>query len=179
MTLPDRADLPPGLHVAVCTRSYAVAGATAAQLREAVALLGPRRGGARFAAYTDWTVAWSYAAAVTERGVRPDAVRVDVAVTCTLPRWRPPRGAAPALVEAWGAYLAAAGRHERGHVELAVAAGCAALDALRATPACPGATPLDATARGRVEVVIERFRRREARYDEATGHGEAQGVRLP
>jgi predicted secreted Zn-dependent protease len=169
----------PGLRVAVRAEAYAVAGSTAAHLREAVALLGPRRGGARFAAYTDWTLAWSYAPAAVAGGVGPVSPRIEVAVTCTLPRWRPPRSAAAALVEAWSACLAAAVQHERGHVDLAIAAGCAALDALRAVPPRAGEGALDAAVRACVAGVIEDFRRQEARYDEATGHGEAQGVRLP
>jgi predicted secreted Zn-dependent protease len=100
---------------------YAVVGSDWEQLRLAMTLTGPRRGGVRYLAYTQWRVVWSYrAAAVPEQ----DAFHVadglvNVTATMTLPEWIEPRHVTPALRQRWADLVTALRNHELEHVQIA------------------------------------------------------------
>ena len=166
------------LWVAVDRSSYPVAGSTALALRAVIGALGPTRHGETFAAFTDWEVEWSYAVTPGPGGVQVAGVRVKVHARVVVPRWRPPRSAPQALVAAWQRYTDAIEVHERGHVNLAVEAGRTVLGHLEALPACAGAQALKQAVEAAAEAAIAAAREQERRYDEVSGHGATQGVRL-
>jgi predicted secreted Zn-dependent protease len=161
----------PGVRVTERRREYEVTGSTAGQLRDVIALLGPRRGGRTFVACTDWVVTWSYVRAEGPEGFRVGDATVDVEVTLVIPRWRPPRSAGADLIATWQDDLAALAAHEAGHRDLAIEAGCAIRAALDALGPAPSREALDEDARSRAAAILEEYRARERAYDEATGHG--------
>jgi len=156
--------------VAVRTRQqpYAVNGATIEQLERTIRLLGPRRGGIAYPAYTDWEIHWSHASEHGESGWSARDVSVVVNATITLPCWRPPRTAEPALLEAWRRLMAAIESHEQGHVDLAAQAAQALAERLEGLRSCPSRRALIAAARQLADQVLERARRRERVYDATT-----------
>src|SRR4051812_32993522 len=106
--------------VIVDERTYEVFGANERMLELAMDLRGPRRGGRVFVAFTDWETHWER----TE-----DGLRVRFYAVVTLPLWRPPRFGSAELVDRWARFREAVAVHEKGHVEI----GLAAARALAAT----------------------------------------------
>jgi predicted secreted Zn-dependent protease len=159
--------------------TYPVLGASLDELARAIGMLAPTRAGTRFAAYTDWTVSWRYRGVAAPGGFAVAELEVDAVATVTLPRWRPLRSVAPAVVARWTCFVDALRRHEAGH--LAVVARTE--DAVRAAIADVAAEPdleslahaVDAAARE----VVRRAREEDRAYDEETRHGAAQGAGLP
>lgn len=166
-------DVDPG---AIVQRPYRVSGATAADLADAIALLGPRRDGRRFAALTLWTLRWSFQPAFVGGAWRAADVRVDLDVVVHMPEWRPPRTAAAPLVAAWRSYLVALADHEGGHVAIARHAADD-VGALLATATSSSASDLALAIDERARARIAAARDAEVAYDAHTGHGHAQGAR--
>jgi len=158
---------------------YLVVGSSVEQLRSALDALGPVRAGRRFGAFTDWEVTWRYRH-VDDRGTRRVAeVTVDVSARIMLPRWNPPRSASADLVTAWHALVAAIEEHERGHVDIAAAAGAEVQRRLMTLPPFGTKEELDAAAAAAAQEAVREAREREVTYDAATRHGESQGVCFP
>jgi predicted secreted Zn-dependent protease len=160
--------------MAIVERTYPVIGCSVEELRAAVAVFGPVRRGRRFAAYTDWTVSWRYAAA--------DCVvsQIDVEVTgaILLPRWTPLASVSPALVERWKRLVDALRLHERGHAAIGARAAREVRAAIAGVPRQPDLDALHRAVRDAAEKVIGGARRDEAWYDAETRDGALQGAAL-
>ena len=154
---------------------YEVVGATLAQLRARMALLGPVRDGRRHAAYTAWELRWTYAHQPRPAGCGLTAVTVTTTVTRTLPRWSPIPSAAPGLPAEWARYLGALTLHEQGHLVIAAEAARAVHAALIGLPVCATRADLDALAQRTVRAITARHREDERTYDALTDHGATQG----
>jgi predicted secreted Zn-dependent protease len=160
----------------VVEASYPVLGASLEELARAMAMLAPRRAGTRFTAYTDWTISWRYRGVAAKGGFVVAEVEVYAVATVTLPRWRPLRSVAPAIVARWECFVDALRRHEAGH--LAIVARTE--DAVRAAIVDVGvqadleglAQAVDAAARE----AVRRAREEDRAYDAETRHGAAQGA---
>lgn len=116
---------------------------------------------------TAWSVDWQWTRGSSEPCVI-DAVDTHVAVSISVPRWSPPVGADPGLVEEWRRYLAALETHEEGHVELVRSIVDGSVDRVRAA-GCAGAREES------VEILAE-IRREQLEYDRVTDSGRAQGA---
>jgi len=172
------ADAGAAVEVEESVENYDISGSKAGQLKRAMKKLGPREGGRRYAAYTEWILTWTYTFDERETECRFDSFDVRAAITMTLPRWEPGGGAPVELLERWEQFIEALERHENGHARIALEAAAsidAAVSALGPRASCHELErEADATARDKVE----RYRQRERRYDEQTNHGRAQGARL-
>jgi predicted secreted Zn-dependent protease len=157
---------------------YPVVGATAAELRDVMRVVGPRVGGHPFGAATRWEVTWTYGAVREATGFAVAAVRVGVDIEVKLPLWRPCRGTSEALVMEFAAYLAALRAHEEGHARVALGAGRSVRRALEAVSGAADLSSLHERAAAAAEWVLRHARHEEIAYDHATGHGQSQGVRL-
>lgn len=147
-------------------RDYPVAGRTVADLRRAMAWLGPRGEGSRLRhpAYTDWHVRWRWTPARDEGGYRARVEEIAVDIEVTLPRWRPPSSAEPEAIAWFDRLLAELREHENGHVRIAIDA---AEDVRAAIAASRAATEdaLGAAVEERVAVVLDAHHARERTYD--------------
>jgi predicted secreted Zn-dependent protease len=167
----------PDIARAVGTRHYVVSGATLGELRDAVALLGPKRGGCAFGGFTSWSIRWTFDASACEGGFATARTEVALDAIVTLPRWEPPRSADAATRDEWSRYVLALAEHEAGHV---VIASEAVDDLTRALRGLTAETPLalhrlgDRLARAR----IADARAADRSYDARTQHGALQGARL-
>jgi predicted secreted Zn-dependent protease len=168
----------PGVELRLVRATYAITGSTAEHLRAMIGGRGARRAEGRFPGYTDWLIDWTCEPRRADDVTRPGRVAVLVSATMTLPAWTPPAWAAPELVASWRAYLEALELHERGHVDIAVAAGRRMLDGLQALPGFASADLLQEGARGVAERAIRAARRAELEYDAETRHGRTQGAVL-
>ena len=152
--------------------SYPVNGSTIEQLRRVLGVLGPVRHGRRYAAYTDWEVAFRVCAPGGPALAAHTSVSVSAVVR--LPCWRPPPSAPRELAARWESYVDALRRHEDGHVAIARAAGEAVAARLLALPAH---APPEVFQRAAAQAVAE-LRAVERTYDMDTRHGAAQGAVL-
>ncbi len=147
---------------------YPITGATKDDLRRAIAVLGPLRGGVRYAAFTDWEVIYRV------RPLEDPPLTVVVSAVVRLPELHAPRSIAPDILEPWGHYIEALRRHEMGHVAIARAAGQALFDALSALPDGASRERIDHVARASIAEAHEK----ERAYDSETRHGATQGAVL-
>ncbi len=160
------------------TVEYPVEGRTDAELARALDASAPRIDGRRFRGTTDWRVRWSYRYAPDRGGCAMTAVRVELDLTTTLPRWEAPPDPDPALAQRWSLYRQALAGHEAGHRAYAIRAASEVAEELRGLRArhCGGMTAA-ANALGRT--IVARWRGENLRYDRDTAHGRTQGAGWP
>jgi predicted secreted Zn-dependent protease len=164
----------PAIH-RIAFRPYRVSGATLAELRACIALLGPRHAGASFGGLTTWTVGWAFTPIVVGDRAVAREVEVVLDVEVRLPEWQAPRSAHAATCGRFRAWLLALARHEAGHVAVAAEAADA-VAALIAAAEGPGPAALRRTIDERARTTIAGARRAERRYDDETDHGRTQGA---
>jgi predicted secreted Zn-dependent protease len=163
----------PELPYTVSRRTYRVRGDTLAELAPQT-----RRVRGTFAAYTRWDTDWSIALA--EHATGCDVIRGDLALAAriVLPEWHPPDDVGAAVIRRWRRFLENLETHELGHVTIALQ-GAHAIDALLdeglTAETCGQAAR---RADGVASETHDRWERINARYDERTEHGLAQGTGL-
>ena len=163
--------------ITVREQYYDIDGSSTGALRDQIRRLGPKDGGESRDALTVWNLEWKYRATPSGDGCALNDVRVTLDVAITLPRWKPPQGAAPEVVAAWRKYLERVRLHEAGHRAIAERNArdlTAALAAVR-TPSCREA---DDSASRLAEQIVADGRARNRAYDVDTKHGQTQGVVL-
>ena len=111
--------LPPGVRAFVAEVRYDVTGATVEEIRTSLRRNAEAAvpGGAR--GYHRWEIKWNYRYARAEVYCELSDIAIELASTITLPEWRQPADAAPAVVAAWNQYLADLRDHEDGHRAMA------------------------------------------------------------
>lgn len=147
---------------------YPITGATKDEIRRAIAVLGPLRGGIRYAAFTDWEVIYRV------RPLEDPRLTVAVSAVVRMPELHAPRSISPEILEAWGRYIEALRCHEMGHVAIARAAGQALFEALLALPGDAAPARIDHVARASIAFAHAK----ERAYDAETRHGATQGAVL-
>jgi predicted secreted Zn-dependent protease len=157
---------------------YEISGSKARQLKRAMKHLGPREAGRRYVAYTEWVLTWTYTFDERDTECRFDSFDVRVTITTTLPRWDPGDDAPVELLERWRRFIGALERHENGHARIALEAAASIDAAVSALGPRAGCDELERDAEATARDQVERYRRRERRYDDQTRHGRTQGVRL-
>jgi predicted secreted Zn-dependent protease len=155
-----------------------VVGATAEALQAVIAIMGPRRGGQTFVAFTDWEIIWDYSIASVPGGLRISGANIAVRASVVVPRWRPSRSVSPDLIAAWKHYTVAIEVHEQGHVNLAVEAGRSLLGRLDGLSTFSNLGALEAAVVDAANAAIGAAREAERCYDEASEHGAVNGVVL-
>ena len=159
---------------------YEITGSTPGELRIQMDQLGHSdESGHHWDAYTKWNVSWSYPYSTTAHGCVTGPITVEVKVTFVFPQWDDPEKAPEDLVERWHAYLATLQRHEDGHRDIALAAGCEILRTLDSLSAYASCGELEQTADAIAESTLEYYRQQEDTYDLETDHGATQGVHFP
>jgi predicted secreted Zn-dependent protease len=150
---------------------YAVGGTTPEQVR---ARLDKRRpiapDGSRYDAFTHWEYRWNWPGYGTT-SCRLAQAEVTLKVTVSFPRWTQPKAAVAALAAAWARYSKALARHEKGHVDFAVARYPAVVRAIKRSTC--------ANANRAAMAQLDRIREHDVAYDAATSHGATQGARFP
>jgi len=156
---------------------YDIDGSSAGALREQIHRLGPKDGGEARDALTVWTIDWSYAEARSPDGCGLRDVKVTLTLNTTLPRWAPPAGTPPRLIDSWRTYLRSVMLHEAGHRAIAEQNARDLLAALLALRGSTCQVVWDGASRTAERVVAE-GRARNRAYDVETKHGQTQGVEL-
>jgi predicted secreted Zn-dependent protease len=165
--------------LAVQHTPYTIRGSTEGELRQQMNQLGPVDAYGRHDAYTRWYVRWTHPYDRSASSCSLGDVKVSVQITYTLPDWKPPADASPAVVARWNRYMSALQKHENGHRDHGVAAGRAVLAALRRVgehPTCDAAGTAASTEGNRI---LDEYRKKDRSYDTTTRHGATQGATFP
>jgi predicted secreted Zn-dependent protease len=158
---------------------FAIHGVTARQLRDDLTRLGPVGDtGIPGDAYTEYRVAWRFSMRMNDGVCRADHVVVDLDVTMQLPRWDPPAGVSPQLIDTWKRFSKVLREHEDGHHRLAIAAAKEVRRRLEARIRAPGCERLKAKLNERANEVLREYRERQHQYDLDTDYGRARGTPL-
>lgn len=132
----------------------------------------------RFHAHTNWRVNWNYRYAPASDGCRIHSVTTDLVIQYFFPRWIPPEGVSPDLVEKWESYYAALKAHEEGHAEI----GRKAAREIEVLLPGLGKGLSCGQIRGAVDAegerILNQYREEEADYDAITRSGRTQGAYL-
>jgi predicted secreted Zn-dependent protease len=166
----------PGLQVQLEERFYPIAGTSARALNRALATEGPRKGGRRAHALTEWRVAWSYVAVPRRAACASARPTVEVEIVTTLPRWVDLGSAPDRLVSDWALFLARLRDHESLHQYLALQGGRELLRTLSSLEASDCAA-LHARAREVVTALTASYEAEHERVDERPREGVLEGAR--
>jgi predicted secreted Zn-dependent protease len=159
--------------------SFDIHGNTARQLRDDLTRRGPvGETGIPGDAYTEYRIAWKFSMRMNDGVCRVDNVVVDLDVTMQLPRWVPPAGTSPQLVDTWKRFSRDLRAHEDGHYRLAMAAAEEVRRKLQARIRAPSCDRLKAKLNDRANDVLREYRERQHRYDLDTDYGRARGTPL-
>ena len=146
---------------------------------EATMMMASRRSRAQHVGYTDWHIGWSFTPRETEGLHAVGAARVDVVVTRTTPRWRPPAAASRDLIASWNELVTGVARHEQGHVDIAVSGARSPHEAIVGVSPRAFLEDLERDVVAVAAAALATIRAADRDYDEATQHGVSQGVTLP
>src|SRR5687768_16599898 len=98
------------------TETYAIRGATPAELRREMREKGPTGpGGRRFDGRTDWDVNWRYWYRRAGSQCKIDRTETSVRVTFIMPTWENERAATADALARWRRFVAKLQEHEDGH----------------------------------------------------------------
>jgi predicted secreted Zn-dependent protease len=159
---------------------YEVSGNTAQQLRYALNRSGPATAnGRRYDGLTVWSVTWYPEFRSSGDRCELAAFKTSVDIAITLPRWTDDSRASSDLIEQWDKYSRALAAHERGHVEIALAAAAEMRERVGNLPARAGCAELEKDVAAAVLAVRKKARKEERRYDKKTRHGKKTGARFP
>jgi predicted secreted Zn-dependent protease len=159
--------------------SFDIHGSTARQLRDDLTRRGPvGETGIPGDAYTEYRIAWRFSMRMNDGACRVDNVVVDLDVTMQLPRWDPPAGVPPLLIDTWKRFSKDLREHEDGHHRLAIAAAQEVRRRLQARVRASGCDRLKAKLNERANEVLREYRERQHQYDLDTDYGRAGGTPL-
>ena len=159
---------------------YDVVGSTAAEVRRDMDRKGPiDESGQRVDAYTQWRVAWTYAAVPDAQGCVIRSVVPALTATITLPRWSPAPSVPANVLRAWRRYVKALRVHEDGHYAHGVAASrevTALAKSFRMQSDCHTTAQ---SFKRQATAIIDKWKAADATYDRETRHGQNQGATFP
>lgn len=163
----------------VRTNYYPVTGSSWAELRQAMAANRPWKNGPEMHGRTDWHLRWTFQLEETAQGARLRAFDLTTTVTITLPSWKPPPDADPALVQQWKQFFANLKRHEEGHLAIARQAAAAVRKRIATIQQAPTLRQLSDQLHAAAQAAMAEFRDRDAEYDRITQHGLRQEAWKP
>ena len=160
------------------TNYYTITGATLGEIRQSLRQSRPWKNKSTVDGMTDWRIEWRYQVAPSNGACQCSSVTTKTTITTTLPHWKAPTNAPPAVTNAWVRYFTALAKHEAGHAQLAldaVAEQHQRIHELTEEPDC-------ATLRKRINdlagQIVDDYRKRDKEYDQRTDHGVKQGAVL-
>ena len=159
---------------------YEIYGETAEALRHAMNVQGiVWKNGNTYDAFTSWNVSWAFERRFGRKGCTIESVRTVVKVTHRFPKWKDISYAPLDLQDKWNAYMKALKEHEDGHKDIAVQA--AREIEVFLVDLAPFSSCEDLTIRANASAmqILEKYKKQEEAYDEATRFGVTQGAAFP
>jgi predicted secreted Zn-dependent protease len=159
---------------------FTITGDTSRELSAQIDQKGPLGdNGRRSDGYTRWFINWRFDLRTDAIGCSARNIVVDVEIRMTLPQWKPPRSADPALVARWNQYLTALRIHEDGQRCRAEAAAGDVRRALQRERGASDCRTVENRLNARANALLDELRARQDAYDRDTASGRKQGVRRP
>jgi predicted secreted Zn-dependent protease len=154
-------------------------GATARELRADLSRLGPvGETGIRGDGYTEYHIAWRFSMTLKDGVCSAQDVEVDLAVTMQLPRWDPPAGVSPDLLQTWDRFSDDLRKHEDGHHKIARSAAKAVKRRLKRQSDAASCEALKSRMNAAATDVLREYRGKQQEYDLETDYGRAKGTQL-
>jgi predicted secreted Zn-dependent protease len=164
----------PNLAYRVVDRFYPVVGRT---IRDLAGQANQAADG--WTAYAGWDTDWQFWWQASGSSCDVTRGEVELQARITYPAWDPAEGVAPAVVARWARFIADLTTHELGHITIALQGADAIDELLDAGSSAPTCEQVEREANRAASRLHDRFERLNARYDEVTDHGLAQGTGLP
>ncbi|GAB5534082.1 MAG: hypothetical protein Rubg2KO_03310 [Rubricoccaceae bacterium] len=167
-----------GAVVHVTEQRYPVSGTTERDILHSMRTDGPNTGGSSFFGLTGSESSFQIQPRMDGEHCVADDVRVELAVTITLPEWEPIGDAPYEVQRDWSRFSTALKRHEDGHRQIAADGANAtreALQQLRRTTC----GQVEADARQLAQRIADQTEAEHIRYDRETDHGRTQGAEWP
>lgn len=165
----------PGLQTSLATKTYSIISHDIYDVHNQLVSCSPIiEGGHRYAASTDYSLAWSFAYQPQGDGLCTiSKASVAINVLQIYPNWQPP----VAEHKQWDRFVTQLKSHEDGHARLDLAAATDILNNLNHFPVTDCAT-IEATANKAAYTRLAALDQANASYDRQTGHGASQGATL-
>ena len=160
------------------TNYYSITGGTLGEIRQSLWQSRPWKNKSTVDGMTDWRIEWRYQVAPSNGACQCSSFTTKTTITTTLPHWKAPTNAPPAVTNAWVRYFTALAKHEAGHAQLAldaVAEQHARISELTEEPACAALKKKIDDLAGKI---MDDYRKRDKEYDQRTEHGIKQGAVL-
>src|SRR4051812_12210278 len=154
---------------------YDVQGTTFRELAISMRREGPRVAGSSYVGETRSPMRWNWrveSIGASECSIRDVTVSVNAEIT--LPRWKAPEDADPALVVEWRRFLLALETHESGHKDISAKAGKDIVNRLRGTTGF--CSDIGNRANEIALSIVEKAAQEQITYDSITRHGLTQGT---
>jgi len=167
-----------GAIIHVSEQRYAVSGATEGEILGSMRANGPSTNGSSFFGLTGSESSFQLQPRMDGESCVAEDVRVELAVTITLPEWEPVSDVPYELQRDWSRFSTALKRHEDGHRQIAADGATATRDALQGLRRA-SCQQVDADARQLARRIADQTEAEHNRYDDATDHGRTQGAEWP
>ena len=160
---------------------YEIAGKQAMSLRRQMSQLGPiyKVNGHRFDGMTQWGIEWQNSYRRKGGQCLEFNVILKEKITYTMPKWIDRASAPSALRKKWDRYYKALDLHERGHGQH----GLEALQEMESAIPQPrgglSCAQLQDAFKIKVDAILEKYKKKEIKYDKDTQHGLTQGAVFP
>jgi predicted secreted Zn-dependent protease len=175
-TLPVRADL--GVDVDLSYRSFRVFGATLAALQRSLQVHAIHVEGELAAGVTDSHFEWTYQT-MDRAGSCTIVPGVTLALSITLPDWRPPVGASRYLLNQWNQFMWDLDEHERHHATLWIRAANRMIVAIDDAPPQSSCQNVVAAGKATVARVFTTFEGKQRAFDRDVAAGKLPAPSLP
>jgi len=160
------------------TNYYTVAGATVREIHQSMRQNRPWKSTSQHDGFTQWHVAWNFYLSPSDNKCRLTSFSTRTTVAITLPRWTAPTNATEDVRMAWGRFIAALGKHEAGHGQMALAAAAEIQKRAKESGEDVDCAALKQKLNNLGQSIVEQYRARDKEYDERTKHGVTQGAVL-
>ena len=158
--------------------TYVVEGTSAHEILASMRASGPSAGGETYFGLTASESSYQMQPRMEGPSCVAEEVRVELAVTITLPVWESTDEAPYELQRDWARFSTALQRHEDGHRQIAADGAEATHSALQGLRRAT-CQDVEFEARQRAQRIAARTEAEHNRYDSETDHGRTQGAQWP
>lgn len=167
-----------GVVVNVAEQHYTVSGTTEAEILHSMRAMGPQTGGSSFFGLTGSESSFQLQPKMEGESCVADDVRVELAVTITLPEWEAHGDVPYELQRDWSRFSTALKRHEDRHRQIAADGANATREALQSLRRAT-CQQVEADARQLARRIADETEAEHNRFDRETDHGRTQGAEWP
>ncbi len=135
--------------------------------------------GKKYDSLTSWEIKWDHGFDQASKTCAVNSFKPIINITFRFPKWNRTDEAPQTLIEKWDRYLNSLIAHENGHRDMVVAAVNDLSRVVVQLPPAPTCADLERNMRDLFRKSMEKMKKDQREYDEATKHGTSQGAVFP